>query len=496
MAKQAKQEEGVAAAVAPAEEASLLDSIVAQSRIFKGDEERQRGKDLIKGFVDEVMKGTITVSGDVAASIEARIAEIDKLISKQLSVVMHSEPFQKLEGSWRGLNYLVRESRTGTNLKIKVLNCSKKDLVKDMRNSPSYDQTALFKKIYSEEYDVFGGSPYAAMIGDYEFGRDQQDIYLLEKISEVAAASHAPFMSAASSDMFGQESFTNLLRPSKLDKIFDTVEYARWKTFRNSDNARYVGLTLPHVLGRPPYDPKSQLFEEFKFEEDVSGKDHGKYLWSNAAYALGARMTDAFFNYGWCAAIRGMEGGGKVTGLPMHTFTTDDGETVLKCPTEIAIPETREKELADLGFIPLVHYKDTDTGVFISAQSCNKAKEYDDPAASASSRLSSQLQYIMAVSRFAHYFKAIMRDKLGGFMSRVECEKFLKRWLMQYVVEDDEAGPKIKAEKPLREANIEVVEVPGKPGVYRAVAFLRPHFQLDELSIAMRLVAELPKSAK
>jgi type VI secretion system protein ImpC len=492
----AKQNPQGASAPAPAaarqEEVSLLDSIVAQSRVAKSDEERQRAKGLITEFVDEVMKGTITQSTDVAASIEVRIAEIDRLISEQLSAIMHSEPFQKLEASWRGLDYLVRETPNRSNLQIKVLNCSKKDLFKDMRNSKSYDQSALYKKVYSEEFDVYGAAPYAAMIGDYEFGRDQQDVELLEKVAQVAAAAHAPFLSATAPDMFGQESFTNLLRPAKLAKIFDQVEYARWRTFRNSEDSRYVGLTLPHVLGRPPHDPKNQLFDDFKFEEDVSGKDHSKYLWTNAAYALGTRLTNAFSDYGWCAAIRGIEGGGQVTGLPMHTFTTDEGETIMKCPTEIAIPETREKELADMGFIPLVNYKDTDTGVFISTQSCNKAKEYDDPAASASARLSSQLQYIMAVSRFAHYFKAIVRDKLGSAMSRVEVEKFLKRWVMQYVVEDDEAGFQIKAEKPLREASVEVVEVPGKPGVYRAVAFLKPHFQLDEIRIAMRLVAELP----
>ena len=296
--------------------------------------------------------------------------------------------------------------------------------------------------------------------------------------------------------MFGLESFTDLAKPSRIDKIFDQAEYAKWKMFRASENSRYVGLALPHVLGRVPYGSKTRPIEEFNFEEDVSGKEHNKYLWTNAAYALGARMTDAFFNYGWCAAIRGVEGGGKVTSLPTHAFPTDEGEIALKCPTEIAIGQRREKEIADSGFIPLIHCKDTDYAAFFSVQSVNKPKEYIDPAANASARLSSQLQYMMAVSRFAHYFKVMMVDKIGSFTSRDEIQKYMHTWLMHYVTPDDGATFAVKAEKPLREAQVEVVEVPGRPGVYKAVAHLKPHFQLDELTVALSLVAELPKAAR
>jgi type VI secretion system protein ImpC len=354
----------------------------------------------------------------------------------------------------------------------------------------------LFKKIYEEEYGTFGGAPFATLIGDYEFGRHSQDLAFLEKISNVAAAAHAPFISAASPELFNQDSFTELTAPRDLAKVFESVDYAKWKSFRESEDSRYVGLALPHILMRLPYGPETVPVETFNFKEDVDGTDHRKYLWGNAAYAFGTRLTEAFAKYGWCAAVRGVEGGGLVEGLPTHTFMTDEGEIALKCPTEIAITDRREKELSDLGFMPLVHCKGTDYAAFFGAQSAQKAKKYDTDLANANARLSTQLQYMMAVSRFAHYLKAMMRDKIGSFMSRSECERFLNRWIHNYVTPDDNASPATKAQYPLREARIEVAEVAGKPGVYRAVAFLRPHFQLDELSVSLRLVAELPPSSR
>jgi type VI secretion system protein ImpC len=409
---------------------------------------------------------------------------------------MHHQDFQKMEGSWRGLHYLVHQSETSTMLKIKVLNTSKDDLRKDLERASEFDQSALFKKVYEEEFGTFGGAPFGALVGDYEFGRHPQDVALIEKISNVAAAAHAPFFSAASPQLFNLDSFTELGTPRDMAKIFDTVEYAKWKSFRESEDSRYVGLCLPHILMRLPYGPDTVPVEGFNFKEDVDGKDHSKYLWSNAAYAMATRLTDSFAKHSWCAAIRGVEGGGLVEGLPTHTFRTDDGEVALKCPTEIAITDRREKELSDLGFIPLVHCKGTDYAAFFGAQSAQKAKKYDTDAANANARLSTQLQYIMATSRFAHYLKAMMRDKIGSFMSRSDCERFLNRWIMNYVTPDDNASPTVKAQFPLRDARIDVFEVPGKPGVYRAAAFLRPHFQLDELSVSLRLVAELPASAR
>ncbi|WP_047391512.1 type VI secretion system contractile sheath large subunit [Chitinibacter sp. ZOR0017] len=492
------QDQAVLESGAPvyAERASLLDTIIENSKIATNDQEKSHTRDLIGELVEQVLDGTVTVSRDLTASLDARIAEIDALISEQLNAVMHQSEFQKLEASWRGLKYLTQESETGTMLKIKVLNVSKKDLIKDFKSSSEFDQSALFKKIYEEEYGTFGGAPYAGLIGDYEFGRHPEDFYLLDELSHVAAASHAPLITAASASMFGLESFTDIGKPRDLAKIFDTVEYAKWKSFRESEDSRYVGMVLPHVLGRLPYGRDTVPVEEFDFEESVDGTDHSKYLWTNAAYAYGARLTQAFAEYGWLAAIRGVEGGGLVEGLPAHTFKTDDGEVALKCPTEVAITDRTEKLLSDLGFMSLVHCKNTDYAAFFSGQSVQKAKSYNTDAANANARLSTQLPYIFAVSRIAHYMKSIMRDKIGSFASRQNVQDFLNTWLAQYVLLDDSASQEAKAKYPLREARVDVVEVPGKPGVYRAAAFLRPHFQLDELTISLRLVAELPKPTR
>lgn len=477
------------------DESNLLERIIEDSNMVRDESQKSWAKEMIGQFAKEVMEGQITVSKDTEAMINARIAELDRLISAQLNEIMHHEDFQRLEGSWRGLHYLVQETETSDNLKVKVMNVSKKELLKDMEKAPEFDQSNLFKKVYEEEFGMFGGHSYGVMIGDYEFGFGPQDMTLLEKISQVAAAAHAPFISAASPKMFNWDSFTELGGPRDISKIFTSAEYVKWKSFRQSEESRYVGLTLPHILMRLPYGSQNIKVENFNFEEDVDGTDHRKYLWGNAAYALGTRLTNAFALYGWCAAIRGVEGGGLVQGLPTHTFKTDEGEVALKCPTEIAITDRREKELADAGFIPLVHCKNTDYAAFFSAQSANRPKVYDNDLANANSRLSSQLQYMMAVCRFAHYLKSMMRDKIGSFMSRSDTQNFLNTWISKYVVLDDNAAQPVKARFPLREARIEVKEMPGRTGAYKAVAFLRPHYQLDELSVSLRLVAELPPPA-
>ncbi|HEY7336468.1 MAG TPA: type VI secretion system contractile sheath large subunit [Bryobacteraceae bacterium] len=488
---------GQGAAQTVAAEGSLLDQIVdTASGASAAPDQRERGRDLVKEFVAQVLQGEMTVSRDTEAMINARIAQIDHLISIQLAEVMHHAEFQKLEGTWRGLQYLIRNSECTPMLKIRILNVSKRELGRDLQRAAEFDQSAIFKKVYEEEYGVFGGEPFAALLGDYEFGKTFEDLELLDNMSHVAAAAHAPFLTAAGSNLLSLDSFTNLGQPRDLGKVFDTTEYAKWKGFRQSEDSRYVGLAVPHILMRVPYGKDTRTIEAFNYEEGVDGSDHSKYLWGNAAYALATRLTNAFSRYGWCAAIRGVEGGGLVEGLPTHAFRTDDGDVALKCPTEIAITDRREKELADLGFIPLVHCKGTDYAAFFSVQSAQKARIYDQEAANANARLSTQLPYIFAVSRFAHYLKAMMRDKIGSFMSRSECEGFLNKWIQKYVTPSDDAGPTLKAQCPLREARVEVVDVPGKPGAYRAVAFLRPHFQLDELSVSLRLVAELPPPAK
>lgn len=484
-----------AAATTETTEGSLLDQIVDQGRFGSDESERQRGKELIGEFVNQVLDGAMTVSKDAEMMINARIAQIDHLLSLQLSEVMHHPSFQKLEGSWRGLKHLVDQSETGELLKIRVMNATKRELLRDLEKAPEFDQSQMFKKVYEEEYGVFGGAPFGTLIGDYEFGKHPQDIELLSRISNVAAAAHAPFFAAANESMFNLPSFTQLDAPRDMAKIFDTTEYAKWKSFRQSEDARYVGLCLPRTLGRMPYGPDTKPVDEFNYKETVDGTDHSKYLWMNAAYSMGTRMTNSFSKHGMCVTIRGVEGGGLVEGLPVHNFYTDDGDITMKCPTETPITDRREKELADLGFIPLVHCKGTDYAAFFSAQSAQKPKLYDSDSANANARLSTQLPYIMAVSRFAHYLKAMMRDKIGSFMSRDEASSFLNRWISQYVTPDDSASPATKAKRPLREARVDVVEVPGKPGAYRAVAFLRPHFQLDELTVSLRLVADLPAPA-
>jgi type VI secretion system protein ImpC len=367
-------------------------------------------------------------------------------------------------------------------------------MLRDLQKAPEFDQSQLFKKVYSEELDTFGGAPFAALVGDYEFGRGPEDMDLLGRIAQVASAAHAPFLSAASPELMNLGDFTQLNSIRDMSKVYDNTEFAKWKSFRESEDSRYVALTLPHILMREPYGRDSRTVDAFDYEEAVDGRDHKKYLWGNAAYALAARLTNSFSKYGWCAAIRGVENGGLVEGLPVHNFKTDEGDTVLKCPTEVSIPGRREKELADQGFIALEHEKGTDKAVFLSGQTVNKPKKYDKPDAEANARLSSQLPYIMAMSRFAHYLKAIMHDKIGATMSRDDADTYLNQWVANYVIEDDNAGSAAKAEKPLRQARIEVQQVPGNAGKLRAIAFLRPHFMLDELTVSLRLVAELPEA--
>jgi type VI secretion system protein ImpC len=482
------------AAVQPATttQGSLLEQILEEGRLAPTAEEREAAKQWLATLVQQTLAGAIVVSKDTEAMINARIAAIDQLLTNQLNEIMHAPEFQRLEASWRGLRYLVYQTETSTMLKIKVMNVSKSDLLKDLRKASEFDQSAMFKKVHDEGYGVLGGAPFGCLVGDYEFTRHPDDLEILEKMSNIAAAAHSPFIAAASPKLFNWDSFVELAGPRDLAKTFDNDAYIRWKSFRESDDSRYVGLTLPHILLRLPYGKETAPVEAFDFEEDVDGRDHAKYLWGNAAFALATRITDAFARYEWCAAIRGVEGGGLVEGLPTHTFTTDDGDIAVKCPTEIAITDRRENEFSKLGFIPLCYYKGTDRAAFLGTQSAQKPTVYYSDDANANARLSAQLQYIFAVSRFAHFLKAMMRDKIGSFMSRDQCEKFLNDWISNYVLLDDMASQEQKAKFPLREARVEVKEIPGKPGAYSATAFLRPHFQLDELTVSLRLVAKLP----
>jgi type VI secretion system protein ImpC len=484
-----------AAATTTTQEDNLLDKILDRTKPLN-DRERERNKDYVGQFLKQVVQPGQVISKDVETNIKFWIAEIDKKLSSQLNEVMHAPEFQQLEGTWRGLHYLVHQSETGESLKIRVLNVKKRELFKDLEKAVEFDQSALYKKAYEEEYGQLGGQPYGMLVGDYEFDRSPEDVSLLKMISGVAAASHAPFVAAASPKLFNFERFTDLTAPRDLAKIFDSVEYAAWKSFRESEDSRYTALALPHVLGRLPYGANFKKVDTFNFEEFVDGKDHDKYLWMNAAWAYAARITDAYAKDGWFARTRGVEGGGKVEGLPVHTFPTDDGDVAMKCPTEIAISDRREFELSNLGFLPLLHSKNRDFAVFMGTQSCQKPKTYFDPAANANAELSTKLNYLMCVSRFAHYLKVMARDKIGSFMEVGDCQRWLNEWIMNYVVSNPEsAGEQTKAQKPLSEARVEVKEVKGKPGWYEAVAWLRPHFQLETLTTSMRLVAEVPKKA-
>lgn len=486
-------------AQAGAAEGSLLEQAIN----YTPQTEPDRAKELLKTLTEEALRGTVTFSKDVLRTLKEGQKAIDAAISKQLAAIMHHPDFQRLEGTWRGLHYLVMNTETSAMLKLKVLNAPKRELFKDVDKAVEFDQSQIFKKLYENEFGMPGGEPYGALIGDYEFTNHPDDISLLSKMSNVAAAAFCPFVTAASPQLFGFKSFPELAAPRDLEKIFDTVEYTQWKSYRDSEDSRFVCLTMPRVLARLPYGANTKPIEEFEYEEvatDSRGRGlpvvHEHYCWSNAAYVMGTRLTDAFAKYGFCVAIRGAEGGGKVEGLPAHIFRSDDGDPDLKCPTEVGITDRRENELSKLGFLPLCHYKNTDYAVFFGAQTTQKAKKYDRDNATANAAISARLPYIMATSRFAHYLKVIARDKIGSFMEVNECQKWLERWIANYVTTDPSPSQETKAKYPLREAKIQVQEVPGKPGSYNAVAWLRPWLQLEELTTSLRMVASIPKLAK
>ena len=494
-----KEAKAQAEAAAEVREGSLLDQAIVATK----QTERSRAEELLRTVTEEALKGTFTWNKDVTRSVSAGIKAIDAAISKQLAAVMHHPKFQKLEGSWRGLHHLVMNSETSAQLKLKVLNLPKRELFKDLDRAVEFDQSQTFKKIYESEFGTPGGEPYAALVGDYEFTNHPEDIDLLTKMSNVAAAGFCPFVSSAAPGLFGFESHTDLSRPRDLERIFDTVEYTKWKSFRESEDSRFVVLTMPRVLSRLPYGSQTKPVDEFDYEEaelDRQGRSkampHDHYTWMNAAYVLGGRFTDAFAKYGFCTTIRGVEGGGKVEGLPAHVFISDDGDPDLKCPTEIGITDRREAELSKLGFLPLCHFKNTDYSVFFGAQTAQKPKKYDDPNATANAAISARLPYMMAASRFAHYLKVIARDKIGSFMEVEDCQKFLQRWIANYISADPSPSADSKARYPLREAQIQVTEVPGAPGSYNAVAWLRPWLQMEELTTSLRMVARIPKLAQ
>lgn len=461
----------------------------------KTDRARAEVERAVQTLAEQALRETAVISDDVVGTIKAIIAEIDKKLSDQVNLILHNERFQQLESAWRGLNYLVSNTETDEMLKIRVMNISKKDVGRTLKKyaGAAWDQSPIFKKLYEEEYGQLGGEPYGCLVGDYYFDHTPGDVQLLGQMAQVAAAAHAPFIAGAGPTLMGMDSWQELSNPRDLGKIFGAPDYAAWRSLRESEDAKYIGLAMPRFLARLPYGAKTNPVEEFEFEEEATGGQHARYAWANSAYAMAVNVNRAFKLYGWCTSIRGVESGGAVEGLPVHTFPSDDGGVDMKCPTEIAISDRREAELANCGLMPLIHRKNTDTAAFIGAQSLQKPQEYMDPDATANARLAARLPYLFASCRFAHYLKCMVRDKVGSFKERADMERFLSDWIMNYVILNPEnAGETARAQKPLAGAEVKVEEVEGNPGYYSATFHLRPHYQLEGVSISMSLVSRLP----
>ena len=483
---------------APAEtmEMGEFESLLKKEFKPKSTKAKDAVTSAVQTLAEQALAETALISDDAVKSIESIIAEIDQRLSEQLNQILHHENFKKLEGSWRGLSYLVNNTETDETLKIRVFNISKKDMAKTLKKfkGTAWDQSPIFKKLYEEEFGSPGGEPYGALVGDYDFDHSPPDVELLGEIAQIAAAAHAPFIAAAAPSLMNMDSWQELSNPRDLTKIFQTAEYAPWRSMRDSEDARYVGLTMPRFLARMPYGANTNPVDDFAFEEDTEGADHSKYLWSNSAYAMGAKITNSFKQFGWCSQIRGVESGGMVEGLPCHTFPTDDGGVDMKCPTEIAITDRREAELAKNGMMPLSHWKNTDYAVFVGAQSLQKPAEFDDPDATANANLSARMPYLFATCRFAHFLKCIVRDKIGSFKERADMELWLNDWIMKYVEPDPNATNAAKAKRPLAAAEVVVEDVEGDPGYYSAKFYLRPHYQLEGLTGSLRLVSKLPSA--
>ena len=461
----------------------------------KTDTARDSVAQAVKTLAQQALEQTTLISDDAISSINALIKAIDKTLTEQVNLIIHHEDFQQLESAWRGLHHLVNNTETDETLKIKVFNISKKELAKNLKKfrGTAWDQSPVFKKLYEEEYGQFGGEPFGVLVGDYYFDHMPQDVQLLGDIAQVAAASHAPFLAAAAPTVMQMDSWDELSNPRDLTKIFQTPEYAAWRSLRESEDSRYLGLCMPRFLARLPYGAATEPVEEFAFEEDTSGGHSANYTWCNAAYAMATNITRAFKLYGWCSRIRGIESGGAVEGLPAHTFPDEDGGVAMKCPTEIAISDRREAELAKNGFMPLIFKKNSDFAAFIGAQSLQKPQEYQDPAATANANLSARLPYLFASCRFAHYLKCMVRDKIGSTKTQGQLQDWLQSWLNQYIDSSPDSSPEEwKATHPLAEGLVVVEANEADPGYYSAKFYLKPHYQLEGLTVSLRLVSRMP----
>jgi type VI secretion system protein ImpC len=485
------------ASVSVAETAATDDFAALLRKEFKPktDDAQRAVETSVRTLAEHALADTALISDDVLGTIETLIAEIDRKLTEQINVILHAEQFRKVEGAWRGLHYLVSNAETDEQLKIRVMNISKADLYRSMKKykGSAWDQSPVFKRLYEEEYGQFGGQPYGAIVADYYFDNSGPDVDLLSQMAKVCAAAHAPFLAGADPAVMLMQSWSELANPRDITKLFDTPEHAGWRALRESEDSRYVGLALPRFLARAPYGARTNPVDEFDFEEDTSGGASDRYVWANAAYAMAANINRSFKEYGWCSQIRGVESGGALEGLPVHVFPTDDGGVDTKCPTEVAISDRREAELSRNGFLPLVHMKNSGTAAFIGAQSLHKPAEYDDAEATANASLAARLPYLFACNRFAHYLKCIVRDKIGSFKSRDDMQRWLYQWISNYVDGmPTHSSDRVKAEKPLSEASVVVEEVEGNPGFYNARFYLRPHYQLEGLTVSLRLVSKLP----
>jgi type VI secretion system protein ImpC len=491
MATQQEQTTSAVAGGTAVVESDDFSTILKQN--FKPRSERAATE--VQTLVTQALADSSVIKGDVIDTIESIIAKLDEKLTAQMNEVLHAPEFQQLESAWRGLHYLVYNSETDATLKIKVMNVGKNELYRNLKLYPGarWDQSPLFKKIYEQEFGQLGGEPYGCLVADYQFSHTPVDVQLLRDLSKIASAAHAPLISGANPNLLGMDSWTELMNPRDLSKVFDTPEYAAWKGLRDSVDSRYVALCMPRVLARLPYGAKSEPVEEFAFEEDTDGHRGDKYGWMNAAYAMAANVNRAFKEYGWTVRIRGVESGGEVINLPTHTFPTDDGGVDLKCPTEIAITDRREGELSKSGLISIVHRKNTDKAAFIGAQSVYRPKKYDKVEATAADNLSARIPYMFAVSRFAHYLKCMVRDKIGSTKEKDQLEKWLNEWITLYVDGDPKnSSEEVKARFPLAAAKVTVVADEENPGYYKANFYLRPHFQLEGMDIGMSLVSKLP----
>ena len=461
----------------------------------KSDGAQQAVSAAVQTLAEQAVAAATLISDDAIETIEAMVAELDQKLTDQINQIIHHADFQQLEGAWRGLHYLVNNTETDETLKIKVMNISKKDVAKTLKKykGTAWDQSPLFKKVYEEEYGVFGGEPYGCLVGDYFFDQSPPDVEMLNGMAQISASCFTPFIAGADPKLMNMDSWQELSDPRDLSKIFTTPEYAGWRSMRESDDARYIGLAMPRFLARLPYGAKGEPVEEFAFEEDTEGGDHSKFTWANSAYAMARNINRSFKEYGWCSRIRGVESGGAVEDLPTHTFPTDDGGVDMTCPTEIAITDRREAELAKNGFMPLLHRKNSDIAAFIGAQSLHNPPVFDDDDATANANLGARLPYLFATCRFAHYLKCMVRDKVGGFSDESSIQKYLQGWIMNYVDGDPaNSSESVKAKKPLAAAEVKVEEDPANPGYYRSVFYLRPHYQLEGLTVSLRLVSTLP----